>query len=423
MLKCENCGKDLNGKIVYEPTNDGEFYCQDCFEELFVTCSNCGEIIRMDDANEYDGEYYCQDCWDEDFIYCELCGEYAPRDSAFYDENHSAYCCESCFDYHYRRCECCNEWFHEDDLRYVNGEDAYVCDDCWYDNVSTCEECGDDLFTENGYWENDYFYCEGCHENAVPILSYHGYNGSYSLKKLSPDDDSLGAGIELEVEGSRETAKEVVKLDWLHCENDGSLNNGYEIISQPLTINNWKSWKAFKSLLDYLKAEGIRSHDTSTCGLHIHVDRKDINDINRVVAIVNLFKPEMEKLARRSNNHYCRYMQELLHDENPESVKKAIKDKKNSLDRYQVVNQCRWNTIEFRLFRGTLNYGTILATLELVDNIIKIANGTQTIIRMEDLIKGEYLPKYAMKRHVNLNAKINLDEFVNVLALRKGGKK
>ena len=49
-----------------------------------------------------------------------------------------------------------------------------------------------------------------------------------------------------------------------------------------------------------------------------------------------------------------------------ETYKKA-KDKR--LGRYVAVNIENYNTIEFRLFRGTLRYKTFIATLQLVDEI------------------------------------------------------
>ena len=55
------------------------------------------------------------------------------------------------------------------------------------------------------------------------------------------------------------------------------------------------------------------------------------------------------------------------------------KAKSKYLGRYVAVNLENSNTIEFRLFRGTLNYKTFIATLQLVDEIcnhaINMSNG------------------------------------------------
>ncbi len=41
--------------------------------------------------------------------------------------------------------------------------------------------------------------------------------------------------------------------------------------------------------------------------------------------------------------------------------------------RYSAVNLCNYSTIEFRLFRGTLKYNTLIATLQFVDRICSVA--------------------------------------------------
>jgi hypothetical protein len=38
-----------------------------------------------------------------------------------------------------------------------------------------------------------------------------------------------------------------------------------------------------------------------------------------------------------------------------------------------AVNPCNHNTVEFRLFRGTLKLNTLLATLQLVNHICELA--------------------------------------------------
>jgi len=58
-----------------------------------------------------------------------------------------------------------------------------------------------------------------------------------------------------------------------------------------------------------------------------------------------------------------------------ESTPKAILDKakKNCCGRYAAVNLCNYHTIEFRMFRGTLKYNTMIAALQLVNEICNAA--------------------------------------------------
>ena len=43
------------------------------------------------------------------------------------------------------------------------------------------------------------------------------------------------------------------------------------------------------------------------------------------------------------------------------------------MGRYVAVNLSNYRTIEFRMFRGTLRYETFIATLQLVDEICRLA--------------------------------------------------
>ena len=54
-------------------------------------------------------------------------------------------------------------------------------------------------------------------------------------------------------------------------------------------------------------------------------------------------------------------------------LKKILDKAKESYGRYSAVNLCNHATIEFRLFRGTLKYNTLIATLQMVNRICEVA--------------------------------------------------
>ena len=59
----------------------------------------------------------------------------------------------------------------------------------------------------------------------------------------------------------------------------------------------------------------------------------------------------------------------------PAETGKQILDKaqKGNVGRYAAINLCPYQTIEFRLFRGTLKLNTLIATLQLVNKICEVA--------------------------------------------------
>ena len=125
---------------------------------------------------------------------------------------------------------------------------------------------------------------------------------------------------------------------------------------------------------------GYRSHNTSTCGLHIHVSRSAFGEtyeeqeqgIGRVVFFVEKQWNELVRFSRRTSDNLNRWAAKYatISSTTEETYKKA-KDKR--MGRYVAVNLVNCNTVEFRLFRGTLRYSTFLATLQLVDEICKCA--------------------------------------------------
>jgi hypothetical protein len=103
----------------------------------------------------------------------------------------------------------------------------------------------------------------------------------------------------------------------------------------------------------------------------------------------------METLARRSNNSYAK------------TIKTKLKrgQNKNDIDRYEAVNFRNHDTIELRLFRGTLRYETFVATLELAHALVEFAQYTSAMVmRKHHKAKQEFL-KFVQdrkKRYSNL---------------------
>lgn len=148
-------------------------------------------------------------------------------------------------------------------------------------------------------------------------------------------------------------------------EQDGSLNNGFEIISQPMSLP--KHSKLWSWLKDKSLTKGLKSHNTSTCGLHVHISRHSLSalQIGKIVAFVNA--PENEDLiqavARRygqAATGYCRIKD-----------KAKIGSAHRSQDRYEAVNVSNSKTIEFRIFRGSLKYESVMAAIEFANAMVE----------------------------------------------------
>ena len=98
-----------------------------------------------------------------------------------------------------------------------------------------------------------------------------------------------------------------------------------------------------------------------------------------------------------------------------ESTPKAIMDKakKGCYGRYTAINLCNYHTVEFRLFRGTLKYNTLIATLQLVNEICNVAvsmsdEELQKLSWSEfvESIKVDELIQYLKERNLYINDKM-----------------
>ena len=77
------------------------------------------------------------------------------------------------------------------------------------------------------------------------------------------------------------------------------------------------------------------------------------------------------KFSRRSEATMNRWASRYGYESTPKAI--LDKAKKNCCGRYAAVNLCNYHTIEFRMFRGTLKYNTMIAALQLVNEICNAA--------------------------------------------------
>lgn len=90
---------------------------------------------------------------------------------------------------------------------------------------------------------------------------------------------------------------------------------------------------------------------------------------------------------------------------------------KKNYGRYVTVNLCNYHTIEFRLFRGTLKYNTLIATLELVNKICELAvlmdDDEIAKLSWSEFVAGINEPEliqYLKARQLYINEKITSEE-------------
>ena len=100
-------------------------------------------------------------------------------------------------------------------------------------------------------------------------------------------------------------------------------------------------------------------------------DRQD-TAIARVLYFFEKHWEELLKFSRRTQHQLDQWASRYGYKEQPMEILDHAKKGYHG-GRYTCVNLTNRDTIEFRMFRGTLKYNTLIATLQLVDRICDVA--------------------------------------------------
>lgn len=155
-VHCLECGREYSG-------NPGMLTCNRCDsgrpDDEYVECSCCGDDVLEDEARHVDDECYCERCFDENFVYCSNCDAVVHRDSSYCGADDMDYC-EHCFDEMFYECQSCNATIWNEDA--VSVCDEYYCEHCADEISFICHRCGDRVHNDNGHELNDREYCDDC---------------------------------------------------------------------------------------------------------------------------------------------------------------------------------------------------------------------------------------------------------------------
>lgn len=454
ILACSGCGRPimLDNYIVTDDTLN--IYCKDCEGDYYYQCDECGEYFDSEyyEAHNNSDMHICYSCFDNCFpdtdgwYCCYECDE-VYYDYGYYVHNNcddEVIVCECCRDRHYAYCDYCEEYYPEDDVHYLEGVDRYVCEHCEEEHFVQCSSCGNWVYqSEATYDDDDNAYCEDCGEGGRRrrgdnftgrvIRRYHGHRGdvgvdeedcavgTYDMPFLVATtrqlDPTIGSELEADVGGKNDDNAEEV-LDIInrnyaegerHCiaSEDASIRHGFELVSCPAQLYHHKNTLDWEGAMDKLKELGYQSHDCGTCGIHTHIDRDFFEGENRnevdskfIVTLQNNFW-WLRIFSRRDDCNgdweYCAPNTNNYLRTNDKFDKESVKNRRfidaNKTPRWchrLSVNVTHTNTIEVRLYRGTLVYDTFIATLECSDLWARLVKGKSieesTEINLKDFI-------------------------------------
>ena len=320
------------------------------------TCGGCLEEWPVDQLHEFDGRNLCSECFREETVVCSVCGERIWT----YDNAGTAETplCQRCYDHYYTSCDRCGAHIRMEDVCYAPDDEE--------EEYPMCRNCYARMERDNAI--QDYYY--------KPTPQFFGAGPRFF-------------GVELEVDKAGESDRNAWELlsiangegeKRLYCKHDGSLNDGFELVSHPMSLCYHKEEMPWEKILHRAAEMGYTSHQAGTCGLHIHVSRAAFGSTEAeqdaaVARILYFFEKNWEELlkfSRRTQRQLDRWAARYGYKEQPRDILEHAK-KCCHAGRYTCVNLQNSSTIEFRIFRGTLKYNTFLAALQMVNRICDVA--------------------------------------------------
>lgn len=219
------------------------------------------------------------------------------------------------------------------------------------------------------------WYCNCCKENrkATAIFAYH-----HKPRPKFQGDGPWHYGIELEVDGDyipsiklAEIARQIKRVSkgLLYCKFDNSVQ--LEMVSKPFTYewisNNWD--RLFKAQ-DVSRDNNQKSWDTLTCGLHIHISRTIGEKCG--IALIRFFEKNKEFLFRLSGRQHYGNQYTDWTKVNADASMAYGRHWNNSSDasRNVPLNITPGETVEIRMFRGTLDHSRLKANIMFVHSLL-----------------------------------------------------
>jgi hypothetical protein len=282
--------------------------------------------------------------------------------------------------------------------------------------VVRCGVCGKSIFDHTAHHQGRAIYCPSCYDERLNGVSIRAHSYKPLPRFMATKEEqkngpmALFAGVEMEVEcrgregrlfdsgfagtlpvsvtdpsGMAAAIQEKFapkKNPWFYIKYDSSISNGFELVTHPATVKAHEVALPWAEMLAYMQACGIDADNTATCGLHVHVNKNYMTEEEqiRLGYFINTHKGKMEDIARRSSARWSKF-------KDTEATPLEELNKCLDSDRYQAVNWQNTHTVEFRMFKGTVNYEVLMGTLQFVQATVEYVKST-TIAKLKEKRKA-----------------------------------
>ena len=388
--------------IEHEERNEQRIICQDCGREL----SRWDSQHRVHNSDGTEG-VVCRSCLVH-YSRCPYCRQLFKL-TAMQIVGTGDYVCAQCVESLYETCSDCGRLFYNGDMMHMR-DGSPICNRCSRNrNLTCCDNCGNlTPRTElEPVFANAGLCCPECAASEAH-KAFHGYHYKpkpqfqHTQHDLSISDGRY-YGVELEIDWPdaspspnyaplpecchMDMARRLQQLGRpIYMKHDGSLSDeGVEIVTHPCSLSYHLTTNMWKEICQVCKDAGYASQNTTTCGLHVHVSREGLGENNsdrnntagKLMLLADSIWDDLLPFTRRKSedlDHWAQRPYIAVPINRPYDDQFLIQTAYNSSNgHYSAINTTPQATVEFRVFKGTLNPTAIKATLQLVDNMVTYA--------------------------------------------------
>ena len=356
----------------------------------------------------------------------DLEGEYCTLQ--YLNSFHSCYDCDSVF----------TEDYQEQNGSVCNGRDVWCCEECVDENFAYCEVCDDRMHIDYSRYSErqEMTYCRGCYDNReravhsydyVPHpLNFWSYNkkGGMSVTNSPSSKNRMNRvfyGFENEVEvrdgHDRDDVAYAIKGSekFIYLKEDGSLSNGFEIVSHPMSFEAFHHLDWEDIFLQY--RSDLKGFMPESTGMHVHMSKNAFTDnhLLKFMSMIYEYKTFTHFIAQRqytsAYNRWAKFkagtLERVKHD-----MAKDIKSRKRHKsgvytssmrwgEKYSPVNISNRNTVEVRIFKANLEEVSFRKNVEFCDALYHFTFKTPHYgLKLNSFVK--YM-RDESKRYPNLN--------------------
>lgn len=309
---CGGCSMEITPDVESVENQQGDTYCNGCYDDYYFICRHCEEESHMDDVTTIHSEDICVSCRDSYYDTCPECDDWCFVDDMHYSDNTDCDVCESCYDYNEE-----SDYNSSDSVSWSVMNNDYVATNTDFENP---KDSGYNM-TETGNVRKNMFdvtYSERTDfKDSFSMIKSRRYQGVEIEFNTFNDVDRGELFQYLHGDILMSRTNRFRRSDWsdymkrmLNVVYDGSVTGGEHSYGSEVVMFPRRGDVLIKDIDVINKAikkmDGYISHK---CGYHLHIDVRDYDwyHFAVLIAMTKLVEPHIFRWmpSSRRTSRWC----------------------------------------------------------------------------------------------------------------------